>query len=49
MYETIEKGAPSTPYLRFGDNVRIEMLDAEGASIFGAIDQEVAHYHGRHQ
>jgi hypothetical protein len=23
------------------------MLDAEGSSIFGAIDQEVAHYHGR--
>jgi fumarylacetoacetate (FAA) hydrolase len=46
-YETIEQGAPSTPYLRFGDSVRIEMLDADGASIFGAIDQEVAHYHGR--
>jgi hypothetical protein len=27
--------------------VRIEMMDAEGSSIFGAIDQEVAHYHGR--
>jgi fumarylacetoacetate (FAA) hydrolase len=47
MYETIEHGAPKTPYLRFGDSVRIEMLDADGASIFGAIDQEVAHYHGR--
>ncbi|MFL6676332.1 MAG: fumarylacetoacetate hydrolase family protein [Massilia sp.] len=46
-YETIEQGAPSTPYLRFGDTVRIEMSDADGASIFGAIDQEVAHYHGR--
>jgi fumarylacetoacetate (FAA) hydrolase len=46
-YETIEQGAPKTPYLRFGDTVRIEMLDADGASIFGAIDQEVAHYHGR--
>ena len=48
MYETIEKGAPTTPFMQFGDNVRIEMLDADGASIFGAIDQEVAHYHGRH-
>jgi fumarylacetoacetate (FAA) hydrolase len=48
MYETIEKGAPTTPFMQFGDNVRIEMLDLEGASIFGAIDQEVAHYHGRH-
>lgn len=47
MYETIEQGAPATPFLRFGDTVRIEMLDADGASLFGAIDQEVAHYHGR--
>jgi fumarylacetoacetate (FAA) hydrolase len=47
MYETIEQGAPTTPYLRFGDTVRIEMTGADGASIFGAIDQEVAHYHGR--
>ncbi|MGJ7914228.1 fumarylacetoacetate hydrolase family protein [Massilia sp. LXY-6] len=47
MYETIEQGAPQTPFLRYGDTVRIEMLDAAGASIFGAIDQEVAHYHGR--
>jgi fumarylacetoacetate (FAA) hydrolase len=47
MYETIEQGAPQTSFLRFGDTVRIEMLDAAGASIFGAIDQEVAHYHGR--
>ena len=44
MYETIEQGKPKTPYLAFGDTVRIEMLDADGASIFGAIDQEVAHY-----
>ena len=47
MYETIEHGAPHTPYLRFGDTVRIEMLDPQGASIFGAIDQQVAHYPGR--
>jgi fumarylacetoacetate (FAA) hydrolase len=47
MYETIEQGAPQTPFLRFGDTVRIEMTGADGASIFGAIDQEVAHYHGR--
>jgi len=47
MYETIAQGAPATPFLRFGDTVRIEMLDADGASVFGAIDQEVAHYHGR--
>jgi fumarylacetoacetate (FAA) hydrolase len=41
MLETLAKGAPETPFLRFGDRVRIEMLDAKGASIFGAIEQEV--------
>jgi fumarylacetoacetate (FAA) hydrolase len=40
--ETIEDGAPKTPFLNFGDRVRIEMLDAAGDSIFGAIDQTVA-------
>jgi fumarylacetoacetate (FAA) hydrolase len=40
--EMIESGAATTPFLRFGDRVRIEMFDASGASIFGAIDQELA-------
>jgi fumarylacetoacetate (FAA) hydrolase len=44
MLETLAKGAPSTPYLRFGDRVRIEMLDAAGLSVFGPIDQRVAQY-----
>jgi fumarylacetoacetate (FAA) hydrolase len=39
--EQIEHGAPRTPFLQFGDRVRIEMFDAEGASLFGAIDQVV--------
>jgi fumarylacetoacetate (FAA) hydrolase len=39
--ETIRSGKPSTPFLKFGDRVRIEMLDGAGRSIFGAIDQEV--------
>lgn len=39
--ETILHGAPKTPFLNFGDRVRIEMNDAQGRSIFGAIDQEV--------
>jgi fumarylacetoacetate (FAA) hydrolase len=39
--ETIETGGPETPFMKFGDRVRIEMLDRVGASIFGAIDQEV--------
>ncbi len=46
MIETIESGAPHTPFLRFGDRVRIEMLDAGGRSIFGAIDQRVERHHG---
>lgn len=41
MYETIEGGKPATPFMRFGDTVRIEMLDKNGASIFGAIEQRV--------
>jgi fumarylacetoacetate (FAA) hydrolase len=39
--ETIESGKPMTPFMAFGDRVRIEMLDAAGRSLFGAIDQEV--------
>tara|TARA_R110002096_G_scaffold44306_14_gene119090 strand:+ start:1368 stop:2351 length:984 start_codon:yes stop_codon:yes gene_type:complete len=42
MLETIEYGKPRTPFLRFGDRVRIEMTDRNGQSIFGAIDQIVA-------
>jgi len=42
--ETIRHGAPKTPFLSFGDRVRIEMLGDEGQSIFGAIDQEVVRY-----
>ena len=39
--ELIEQGAPQTAFMRFGDTVRIEMLDTAGASIFGAIDQRI--------
>ena len=42
--ETIESGAPKTPFLRFGDTVRIEMKDKAGRSIFGAIEQAVEKY-----
>jgi fumarylacetoacetate (FAA) hydrolase len=41
MLEQVEQGRPSTPFLRYGDRVRIEMLDRDGRSIFGAIDQKV--------
>ena len=41
MIETIAHGKPSTPFMKFGDTVRIEMKDAKGHSIFGAIEQTV--------
>ena len=41
MLETLEQGRPVTPFLSFGDRVRIEMFDVAGQSIFGAIDQRV--------
>jgi fumarylacetoacetate (FAA) hydrolase len=42
--ETIRHGTPKTPFLKFGDRVRIEMFGADGRSIFGAIDQQVVKY-----
>jgi fumarylacetoacetate (FAA) hydrolase len=44
--ETIRAGKPVTPFLRFGDRVHIEMFDAAGRSLFGAIDQQVVRYTG---
>ncbi|MCK0069762.1 fumarylacetoacetate hydrolase family protein [Kordiimonas laminariae] len=41
MIETIMNGSPSTNFMSFGDKVRIEMFDKDGASIFGAIEQTV--------
>jgi fumarylacetoacetate (FAA) hydrolase len=41
MLEQLEHGRATTPFLRFGDRVRIEMFDRDGRSIFGAIDQRV--------
>jgi fumarylacetoacetate (FAA) hydrolase len=40
--ETLRDGKPSTPFMKYGDTVRIEMLDKSGASIFGAIEQKIA-------
>ncbi|HRG14913.1 MAG TPA: fumarylacetoacetate hydrolase family protein [Pseudomonadota bacterium] len=40
--ETLRDGKPSTPFMKFGDVVRIEMFDAAGHSIFGAIEQRMA-------
>jgi len=39
--ETLRDGKPSTPFLAFGDSVRIEMFDEAGNSLFGAIDQRI--------
>ncbi len=46
VVETLLAGKPSTPFLSFGDRVRLEMLDADGNSIFGAIDQVIENYGG---
>ena len=42
--ETLAGGKPTTPFLKFGDTVRIDVTDAAGASLFGAIEQTVTHY-----
>jgi fumarylacetoacetate (FAA) hydrolase len=42
--EMIQGKSAKTPYLKFGDRVRIEMFDAAGQSIFGAIDQRIVAY-----
>ena len=39
--EALRDGQPSTPFMKFGDRVRIEMLDREGRSLFGAIEQRI--------
>ncbi|MCM2282212.1 MAG: fumarylacetoacetate hydrolase family protein [Bdellovibrionaceae bacterium] len=41
MIETINNGQPSTPFMKAGDTVRIEMFDADGRNIFGTIHQKV--------
>lgn len=46
MVEKILYGEMKTPFLRFGDRVRIEMFDRDGNSVFGAIDQKVVRYEG---
>jgi fumarylacetoacetate (FAA) hydrolase len=44
LVEQVEQGEAKTPFLRFGDRVRIEMHDAAGNTVFGAIDQTVERY-----
>jgi fumarylacetoacetate (FAA) hydrolase len=42
--ETLTAGEPRTPFMRFGDRIRIEMKDRAGHSVFGAIEQEVVRH-----
>jgi len=42
--ETIRDGKPTTPFMSFGDRIEIDMLDKDGKTIFGRIDQVVKHY-----
>jgi fumarylacetoacetate (FAA) hydrolase len=44
VLEVIKDGKAVTPFMKFGDTVRIEMLDKSGASLFGAIEQKVEKY-----
>jgi fumarylacetoacetate (FAA) hydrolase len=44
ILEKMESGESKTPFLHFGDRIKIEMHDADGASIFGAIEQKVVRY-----
>jgi fumarylacetoacetate (FAA) hydrolase len=44
MLEKINDGESKTPFMKYGDSIRIEMKDEKGASIFGAIDQKIAPY-----
>lgn len=46
MIETINTSKPQTSFMKFGDTIRIEMLDEQGQSVFGAIDQRVVEYKG---
>ncbi len=44
MLEIIAEGKPETPFMSFGDQIHIEMLDANGKSIFGDIKQTIVEY-----
>lgn len=41
MIETIDTGKATTPFMKVGDTVEIEMFDASGQTIFGKINQKV--------
>lgn len=46
MLEIIAEGKATTAFMHFGDSIRIEMIDDQGHSLFGAIHQTVVQYQG---
>ena len=44
VVETLRDGKPSTPFMKFGDVIRIEMVKSDGSHIFGAIEQRIEQY-----
>ena len=44
MLEILAHGKPRSEFMRFGDEVKIEMRDAHGRSIFGQIQQKIVPY-----
>ena len=44
MLEIVESGEAKTPFMQFGDTIKMEMFNKDGKSIFGAIDQKVVQY-----
>ncbi len=47
--ETILDGQPTTEFMKFGDTIRIEVKGKDGASVFGAIDQEIVQANAQNQ
>jgi fumarylacetoacetate (FAA) hydrolase len=41
MLETLASGKPTTPFMHYGDTIRIEMYNEQGQCLFGAIDQTI--------
>jgi fumarylacetoacetate (FAA) hydrolase len=42
--ETLRDGKPATPFMKFGDSLKIDVTNAQGASIFGSIEQKIEPY-----
>ncbi|OGV32941.1 MAG: 2-keto-4-pentenoate hydratase [Legionellales bacterium RIFCSPHIGHO2_12_FULL_35_11] len=49
MLEILSEGKATTPFMSFGDSIRIEMRDLQDNNIFGSIEQKVAKYKGTHE